>query len=568
MTDHSANCVIFEMSERERGRGYWKFNSTHLKNPEFLESMNSTIENAIKSSVKMDEIVKSEFLKMQIHQQAKLYAKELAQNKELIISQLSEKLLELENRDLTGEPKMLDVLVNTKADLNEAMLEKAKGLIFRSKCSWQEFEGKSSKYFYSLEKAKYKAKTCYGIYDERGNYITSDYGILDIQEKFYRNLYDKDNDVCFTMADVGQKKVPIELQEAQKTPFSKEEIARAVLQLKNGKCPGIDGINADFYKVFWCKLGDAFFSMLQCAFKQGKFGKSLMRGVINLIPKANKDVRFLKNLRPITLLNVDYKIIEKCIANRLVPALDSIINIDQKGFLANRRISINIRRIFDILVFADEHQVECLIMSLDFEKCFDKIDFSAIYGSMEFFEFAPYLVEWTKILYNGFSVCIQNNGKFSRCLLVKRSVHQGGGPASSFLFLLCAETLAIALRNDKDIQGIPVDDIIHLIGQYADDADIYQLYNEASVQATVDCLNRFQHLTGFTVSYDKTQIFRIGSLKDSQERIVTSRDITWTNGPINVLGVFVDHSVKKTLSLNYEMYVDKTKTNTWKLEQS
>ena len=96
-----------------------------------------------------------------------------------------------------------------------------------------------------------------------------------------------------------------------------------------------------------------------------------------------------------------------------------------------------------------------------------------------------------------------------------------------------------------------------MIGQYADDADIYQMYSKDSVQATITCLNDFQKITGFTVSYEKTQIYRIGSLKNSDERLDISRDITWTNGPINVLGVAVDYDYTTTLELNYGMYTEK-----------
>ena len=86
------------------------------------------------------------------------------------------------------------------------------------------------------------------------------------------------------------------------------------------------------------------------------------------------------------------------VANRILPSLEMIINMDQKGFLANRCISINIRRILDMIFYADQEKLDILILSFDFETCFNKIDFSAIFGSMEYFEFAPYLVKWTRII--------------------------------------------------------------------------------------------------------------------------------------------------------------------------
>ena len=67
--------------------------------------------------------------------------------------------------------------------------------------------------------------------------------------------------------------------------------------------------------------------MILFAYENKKLGSSLMNGIINLIPKGSKDSKWLKNLRPVPLLNTDYKIIEKTIANKIL-----IISSDQRGF--------------------------------------------------------------------------------------------------------------------------------------------------------------------------------------------------------------------------------------------
>ena len=69
---------------------------------------------------------------------------------------------------------------------------------------------------------------------------------------------------------------------------------------------------------------------------------------------------------------------EKIIANRLEPVMEFIIHSDQQGFLKNRNISCNIRKIFDLMRYSEEKEYEALILSLDFEKCFDCIELQAI----------------------------------------------------------------------------------------------------------------------------------------------------------------------------------------------
>ena len=158
------------------------------------------------------------------------------------------------------------------------------------------------------------------------------------------------------------------------------------------------------------------------------------------------------------------------IANRLEKSLERIISKAQTGFMKQRRIAVNIRRIFELMTYTQNHNIDAMILSLDFMKCFDKIEKTAILGSLHFFEFSQYLIDWVDIIYTDFKAKIQNNGHFTDIFDIEKGVHQGG-PASSLLFLICAEVLAIQLRKTA-IPGIPVDEISFLLGQFADDMDI------------------------------------------------------------------------------------------------
>ena len=79
------------------------------------------------------------------------------------------------------------------------------------------------------------------------------------------------------------------------------------------------------------------------AYDSGKLSISQRRGIITLIPKPNKDTTVLDNLRPISLLNTDYKILTRVIAKRLEKVLPKIINPDQTGYIKNRYIGENVR---------------------------------------------------------------------------------------------------------------------------------------------------------------------------------------------------------------------------------
>ena len=110
--------------------------------------------------------------------------------------------------------------------------------------------------------------------------------------------------------------------------------------MKSGKTPSSDGLPVEFYKVFWNEISACLLNTINYSYTEGKFSISQRRGIIKLIPKK-KDAEpyFVKNWRPITLLNSDYKIATKAIANRLQNVLTKLINRDQTGFLKGRFIS-------------------------------------------------------------------------------------------------------------------------------------------------------------------------------------------------------------------------------------
>ena len=209
------------------------------------------------------------------------------------------------------DPSDMELLQATKLDLDELINEKIKGVVFRSKCRFYELGEVNSKYFYSLEKSRYNAKTCHTLFDEEGVLQTSVKKVLMIQEHFYQELYTKDECVNFNLKNTSNIKINQDLKAKHEEPFSMQEIADAVFQMPNGKSPGLDGIGIDFYKVFWKEIGAHVAALKGKIYQQRCLNPSANMGVISLIPKAGKDTRFVKNLRPITLLNSDYKIIEK-----------------------------------------------------------------------------------------------------------------------------------------------------------------------------------------------------------------------------------------------------------------
>ena len=130
-----------------------------------------------------------------------------------------------------------------------------------------------------------------------------------------------------------------------------EELVKEINNLQRlaeSRAPGTDGLPAEFYKVFWNDISDLFLNSINYAYRSSQLSVTQRRGIIKLIPKKDAEPNLIKNWRPISLLNCDYKIAAKAIANRFKQVIPNIINYDQTGFLKGRFIGENIRLI-DVL---------------------------------------------------------------------------------------------------------------------------------------------------------------------------------------------------------------------------
>ena len=99
--------------------------------------------------------------------------------------------------------------------------------------------------------------------------------------------------------------------------ITETELFISLSKMENNKSPGNDGLTKEFFVTFWSELKDTFILSLKESKKLQKLGISQRQAIIRLIEKPNRDRRFIKNWRPISLLNVDQKILSKTLAGRL-----------------------------------------------------------------------------------------------------------------------------------------------------------------------------------------------------------------------------------------------------------
>ena len=174
---------------------------------------------------------------------------------------------------------------------------------------------------------------------------------------------------------------------------------RQILKTFNfGKSPGEDGFTVELYIKFFELLAFDLFESLNTAYSRGQLSISQRRGVVTLIPKADSDTLKLTNWRPITLLNVDYKIASKAIATRIKKVLPHLIHCDQTGFMKDRFIGQNIRLLCDLLEQTELENIPGILLQLDFRKAFDTIEWPMIQQVLSIFNFGASIKRWIETL--------------------------------------------------------------------------------------------------------------------------------------------------------------------------
>ena len=146
-------------------------------------------------------------------------------------------------------------------------------------------------------------------------------------------------------------------------------------------------------------------------------------------------------------------------------------------------------------------------MSLDFEKCFDKIEHKALQGALKYFNFPESFICWCSLFFSDFYVCTQNFGYLSPLFCKTRGLNQGCC-YSPFGFLLCGEIMRRKIVQNQDIIGIHMGNNIQcLISQFADDTTLFLKFDQLVLESVIQTLTYIEEHTGPTISYDKTLIY-------------------------------------------------------------
>ena len=395
---------------------------------------------------------------------------------------------------------------------------------------------------------------------ENGERLTNQQDILNEVTNFYTKLYEakETEDVNLNNILSNHPKISEVDKEKLEGPITYTEAANTLKNMKNNKSPGPDGFTNEFYKFFFKDIGHYYIRSLNEGFKMGQLTTTQYQGVITCLPKEGKPKQYIKNWRPISLLNVSYKILSACIALRLQKVLPKIIHESQKGFIKGRYIGENIRMLYDVLVHAENENIPGLILMIDFEKAFDSVSWNFIEKALIFFNFPNSTVKWFHTLYKGANSCISFNGQYSKWFNLKRGCRQGD-PISLYLYLICAEILSLMIRQNRDIKGIKMKEENALISLFADDTTLYLDGDEKSFREAILTLDKFTLISGLKINSEKTQIVWIGNNRRCGREYMRDRNFVWDPGTFKVLGITFSTQTNTIPNINFKGKLEEAK---------
>ncbi|KAJ8028516.1 hypothetical protein HOLleu_30774 [Holothuria leucospilota] len=537
-SDHNIIVTYFNLSLIPRGKGIWILNNSLLKDESFCLVVRELIENLKTESDyendilrwydRLKDAIKNSAIKYGTHRQRVLRATKKRLQKEISYENI--KANKYPDYDTTRLKLLED-------ELTDIIANEIEGALIRSKVKWIEEGEKSTKFFFNLEKSRQKKKVMRQILKDNGELITDQKSIMKEQVSFYRSLYRKEGvtteNISLLTMYISKKLSPSERDSCDQS-ITEEELLQAVKAMESSKSPGLDGLTVEFYRAFWPEMSVILSKLISEIFQAGELTESMKGSVITLIPKKG-DLRRLTNWRPISLLNVDYKLIAKVLANRVSNVISTLVSEDQSCCVPGRDIAHNVLLIKNIIDFMLVNNMSGLILKIDQFKAFDRVDHAYLSDVLLKMGFGENFRRWVEILYNDIHGCVKHNGNVSGKFSIERGVRQGC-PLSASLYVLTAEPLHEVICNCKVISGISFLDLEAKMFQHADDTTF--------ITSNPDCLTDifriiklYEKGSGSKCNLEKTELLTIGNTKVPSNLNFPVRDDF-----IQILGVIIGNN--------------------------
>ena len=541
LSDHSAVSVACKSSShRPKGSVYWHFNNTLLQDENYKHIISLFWTNwQTKLPSYPDICTWWDMGKAHFKNITQTYGKKCANEKRALIQKLQNDIDDLQSSpDLS--PDMKQFLLDQRNALNNIYKQEAQGAMVRSRFQLESEGDSCSTLFFNLEKQNSSAKTHHGMRSSNGIVTEDPSEIRQHVHSFYKDLYSH-VPTSQTAQNYLLKNIPTLDPADSETcdlPISIEELDQAVKQLNKNKTPGLDGLTSEFYLCFWPMLKNDLFQVLQKSIQHQSLPTSCRRAVITLLPKQG-DLQEISNWRPVSLLNTDYKILAKALANRLKNVIGDVVHLDQCYAVPERSIYDNINVIRDSIMYANHSDLPLALCYLDQKKAFDSIDHDYLLKTLQTMGFGEHFVSLIRLLYTDVQSTVKVQSTLTAPLPFERGIRQGC-PLSGLLYSIAIEPLLHTIRRNLQNYGmsLPGSDRILTVSAYADDVTVFVSSNKG-FQVLNDIYTIYSRASSACLNLNKCKGLWVGAWIDRQDQPL---NFLWNNSDVRFLGVHLGNT--------------------------
>jgi hypothetical protein len=284
----------------------------------------------------------------------------------------------------------------------------------------------NTKYFHMVANGK-RRKTRIFHLEQEGEIIEGQENLKVFITKYYKNLFGSSHRNNFSLDESQISDIPQVNEEENElliVMFTEKEVREAIFQMKHNKAPGRDGFPVEFYQVFWSLIKNDLMAMFR-EFHEGSLPIfNLNFGTISLIPKQ-KEVKQIQQYRPICMLNVSFKIFTKVLANRLTAVADKVVRKSQTVFMSGRNILEGVVILHETIHELHKKKKNGVILKLDFEKAYDKVNWSFVQRTLRMKGFSVVWCRWIEEVVSRGSVGIKVNEEVGHSFQTRKGLRQG-----------------------------------------------------------------------------------------------------------------------------------------------
>uniref|UniRef100_A0A8C5M4Y7 Reverse transcriptase domain-containing protein n=1 Tax=Leptobrachium leishanense TaxID=445787 RepID=A0A8C5M4Y7_9ANUR len=515
-SDHAPTILCLVEAYDSGGRAPWRLNESLLSRPEVREEIQNALSNYFRENSSEET---SEGVLWQAHKAvvrgilikwgARL-KKQRADHRLSLLHQIT--IADESHKRLHTEASLAQV-----TDLRRQLIDLDKldytWVSRRLKARCYIYSNKASRMLANKLKAKMGKARIPQIFDGEGQLKHQPRQIAEGFARYYTSLYNlaTETDVYQpTLQDIFPflnslhlPQLSDNLQDELSRPITSIELTSALKGLPNGKAPGPDGFTAKYYKCF-PDLQPHLLKFYQSIFESGQPPREWLAAHIVTIPKTPLPSPHCSQYRPISLLNVDTKLYAKIMANRFAEVLPLLVADDQVGFIKNRQGPDNTLKILTLVDHVVQTSQPTLLLSLDAEKAFDRINWSYLHHVLLKFNFPSALIKAVEGLYTVPTAQVLNAGFTSDPIKISNGTRQGC-PLSPLLYALALEPLAQAIRQASEVQGIHIGPTQSKVSLFADDILLTLTEPTSSLPAIHEILDRYGKASYHKINLKKSQ---------------------------------------------------------------